>query len=84
MPSFANVMSVAVVLLASSSLAAARDTSVALFNGKNLAGWTYHLEKSNVKPADVWSVKDGVLRVPAGKGKTSGKSGDDDVMGSRK
>ncbi len=33
----------------------------ALFNGRNLAGWTYHLEKPDAKPADVWSVKDGVI-----------------------
>jgi hypothetical protein len=35
---------------------------VALFNGRDLSGWTYHLDKPDVKMEDVWSVKDGVLR----------------------
>jgi hypothetical protein len=61
MPMCAKFISVAVVLWASSSLSAPPDASVALFNGKDSAGWTYHLEKSGVKPADVWSVKDGAL-----------------------
>lgn len=34
---------------------------IALFNGKDLKGWDYHLDKKNVPMADVWSVKDGVL-----------------------
>jgi hypothetical protein len=32
-----------------------------LFNGKNLTGWTYHLDKPDVRPETVWSVKDGVI-----------------------
>ena len=55
-------IAVAIALLACSPASAAPDASVALFNGKNSAGWTYHLEKPDVKPSDVWSVKDGVLR----------------------
>ena len=55
-------IAVAIALLACSPVSAAPDASVALFNGKNSAGWTYHLEKPDVKPSDVWSVKDGVLR----------------------
>ena len=35
--------------------------AVALFNGKNLEGWTYHLDDANVKMEEVWSVADGVL-----------------------
>jgi len=35
--------------------------SVALFNGKNLAGWKYYLVEPDVKMADVWSVRDGLL-----------------------
>lgn len=45
------------------------DESVELFNGKDLSGWTYHLDKPGVKMQDVWSMKDGVLRCsgkPAG------------------
>jgi hypothetical protein len=49
-------------MLLFSTTARAADDSVALFNGKNLYGWTYHLAKPNVKPSDVWSIKDGVLR----------------------
>jgi hypothetical protein len=32
-----------------------------LFNGKDLSGWTYHLDRRGVKMEDVWSVKEGVL-----------------------
>ena len=49
--------------------ALAADNSTALFNGKDLFGWTYHLERPNVRGSDVWSIKDGVLRctgIPAG------------------
>jgi hypothetical protein len=38
---------------------------IELFNGHDLAGWTYHLDDPKVKKVqmdDVWSVKDGVLR----------------------
>ena len=41
---------------------AAEDKPVALFNGRDLTGWTYHLDKPDVRMDDVWSVKDGVLR----------------------
>ncbi len=34
----------------------------ALFNGKDLAGWTMVLADPNQDPKKVWSVKDGVLR----------------------
>lgn len=51
------------------ALRALADEPVLLFNGKDLAGWTYHLNKPDVKMDDVWSVEDGVLRCkgqPAG------------------
>ncbi len=35
--------------------------SVSLFNGKNLAGWTYYLVEPALKMSDVWSVRDGLL-----------------------
>lgn len=35
---------------------------VSLFNGKDLTGWTYHLNDPNATMSDVWSVEDGVLR----------------------
>lgn len=34
----------------------------ALFNGKDLSGWTYYLRDPDAKMEDVWSVADGVLR----------------------
>lgn len=34
---------------------------IALFNGKDLAGWEYYLVDPNVKMEDVWNVTDGVL-----------------------
>lgn len=43
-------------------LAHTANTSTALFNGQNLYGWTYHLADQKVRPGDVWSVKDNVLR----------------------
>ena len=33
----------------------------ALFNGKNLKGWTAYLSDSSKKMEDVWSIRDGVL-----------------------
>jgi hypothetical protein len=32
-----------------------------LFNGKDLTGWKQFMPDKNVKPEDVWSVKDGVM-----------------------
>lgn len=37
------------------------DEPTALFNGRDLSGWSYHLDKPGVKMKDVWSVKDGKL-----------------------
>jgi 3-keto-disaccharide hydrolase len=63
------------ILIAIAQVVGARPSVVvsnkptALFNGQNLAGWTYHLEKPDAKPADVWSVKDGTIHCtgkPAG------------------
>jgi hypothetical protein len=49
--------------------AAPMPGQVALFNGKDLSGWTAFVPdaaKANIKPESVWSVRDGVL-VCAGK-----------------
>ncbi len=51
------------------SFNARADESIELFNGKDLEGWTYHLDKEGVRMEDVWSVKDGVL---ACKGRPAG------------
>jgi hypothetical protein len=50
-----------IALLVCDAAAVAAEKSQVLFNGKDLNGWTYHLDKPDVKMADVWSVKDGVL-----------------------
>ncbi|MBK7875358.1 MAG: DUF1080 domain-containing protein [Planctomycetes bacterium] len=34
---------------------------IRLFDGKSLAGWTFHLTDANARMEDVWSVADGVL-----------------------
>jgi hypothetical protein len=44
-------------------------TETSLFNGRNLDNWKPYLENSDVNPAAVWSVQDGVLRC---EGKPSG------------
>jgi hypothetical protein len=33
----------------------------AAFNGRDLAGWTYLLEKPDIPMSEVWSVRDGIL-----------------------
>jgi hypothetical protein len=48
-------------VFANTSLRAA-EKPVALFNEKDLSGWTYHLDKPDVKMEDVWSANGGVLR----------------------
>ena len=37
------------------------DKAISLFNGKDLAGWSHYLVESDVKMADVWSVRDGLM-----------------------
>lgn len=69
MPTFLKIVFVGVILMARSSRAVEPSKPIALFNGRNLSGWTYRLEKLDAKPEDVWSVQDGVLHckgVPAG------------------
>ena len=63
-----SIAYVVIVLVAMTHRVGAANP-VALFNGSDLTGWTYHLDKPNVKMEDVWSVKDGVLRC---KGKPAG------------
>ncbi len=38
-----------------------KNDAIALFNGKDLTGWTYYLVDPDVKMADVWSVRDGLI-----------------------
>jgi hypothetical protein len=63
------IILVGVVLLAGMPLAVAAEKTIALFNGRDFSGWTYHLDKPDVQMENVWSVKKGVLRC---KGKPAG------------
>ena len=56
----AIVLTMVIVSLPANNIFAA-EKSVELFNGRDLTGWTYHLDKPDIKMEDVWSVKDGVL-----------------------
>ena len=56
-----KVILVGVLLMAVSNRAVAADKTIALFNGRDLSGWTYHFDKPDVRMEDVWSVKDGIL-----------------------
>ncbi|RIK72762.1 MAG: DUF1080 domain-containing protein [Planctomycetota bacterium] len=54
---------------AAEEAAPADDKPLQLFNGRDLEGWTYHLDDDKVAMEDVWSVEEGVLRCtgrPAG------------------
>lgn len=60
---------VPVVARAAQDVKPAAGKTVQLFNGKNLEGWTYHLDDDKVAMDAVWSVKEGVLHCtgrPAG------------------
>lgn len=39
-----------------------KPQTVELFNGRDLAGWTFKLTDPNAKMEDVWSVEDGILQ----------------------
>lgn len=53
--------SISVCLLFSCQVIAFGAEPVALFNGRDLAGWTFHLADPNVKMEDVWSAQEGKL-----------------------
>lgn len=65
MKRFVRVPAFALLLAAILSATAARGEDsgkwISLFNGKDLSGWTFHLDNPKAKMSDVWSVKDGVL-----------------------
>jgi hypothetical protein len=65
------------------SVALGQDDPVALFNGKDLAGWVAVLDKPGVTIDDVWSVEDGVIKCkgqPAGYIRTKGDDYKDYVL----
>lgn len=51
---------IGVLLLSTAVLA--QEKEEALFNGKDLTGWTAVLDKAGADPAETWSVVDGVLK----------------------
>lgn len=53
--------SISVCLLLGCQVIAIGAEPVALFNGRDLAGWTFHLADPNVKMEDVWSAQEGKL-----------------------
>ena len=64
----------AIGLLVGSS--AAEEKTTRLFNGKDLAGWTFHAREDKAKAEDTWSVADGVLQCkgrPVGYLRTKGE-----------
>jgi hypothetical protein len=64
-----NLIFAATFLISLMRSVCAAEEPIALFNGHDLEGWTYVLDKPDVPMEDVWSVKDGVL---ACKGKPAG------------
>ena len=65
---FANLFAFA-VLFTCVARAAGAESAIPLFNGRDLAGWTYHLADPKVRMDEAWSVSDGVLHCtgkPAG------------------
>jgi hypothetical protein len=65
-----------VLLCAAPFTIRAEEKATALFNGKDLSGWTHVLSDPNVKMEDVWSVADGMLvckGVPSGYIRTKGE-----------
>lgn len=51
----------ALALASSQAFAEEERDATALFNGKDLTGWTWVSSKEGVKADEVWTVKDGVL-----------------------
>ena len=54
--------SIAALIVSGTATASWAAEEIALFNGKDLSGWTFHLRDSEAKMKDVWSVANGVLR----------------------
>jgi hypothetical protein len=64
---------VAFVFSAAWYVSADETKTIALFNGKDLAGWSFHQKGTSAKAEEVWKVRDGVLACtgrPAGYIKT--------------
>ncbi len=59
--SIRRLLAVVAIALSIVTSSHAAEEPVALFNGDDLEGWTYHLADPKVRMEDVWSAKDGVL-----------------------
>lgn len=61
---FAALLIIAVFTATSLSFAQGKPSGAkALFNGKDLKGWVFHLKDASVDPATVFTVKDGVINI---------------------
>jgi 3-keto-disaccharide hydrolase len=56
-----SLLLVCLLSFANQLTALAAEEPIALFNGDDLEGWTYHLADPKVRMEDVWSARDGVL-----------------------
>jgi hypothetical protein len=57
-----SILTITTMLLAAAVFADEKSKdSLQLFNGKDLAGWTYVLSDEKAKAEDVWSIEDGIL-----------------------
>lgn len=54
-------LAAAICLAALQSARAEEAKTIKLFNGKDMEGWTYHLNDKSAKMEDVWRVEDGVI-----------------------
>src|SRR5688500_16624610 len=71
-----RLLMIALVSAAISGLALADGETIALFNNKDLTGWTAEFSKEGVKMEDVWRVEEGVLMCrgqPSGYLRTQGE-----------
>lgn len=75
-----RILALAVGMLFVGSPLWAEDGFAPLFNGKDLTGWKQFLPDKDVKPADVWSVHDGVITC-AGAKKPAGYIGTEKEFG---
>jgi hypothetical protein len=56
-----QILTVVLAVALLPGLLVAEEKAIALFDGKSLDGWDYHLVDSTAKMEDVWSVQDGIL-----------------------
>jgi hypothetical protein len=57
----ASIAAAVCLALLQASSADEKSKTIKLFNGKDMEGWTYHLNAKGAKMEDVWRVEDGVI-----------------------